>query len=197
ETPKPSWYIHPRWVQPCALPASQGQPELVVSRESGWTATRFTVKSDLAFCFERGTRVSAARITGMRIRCGEARKALLHAVGDASATGGGCMGLGVAVAVMAAGAEVAAEEARGPASFAEPSPPKYEIAFREAVIPMPDGVKLAADLYLPSGGPRSERFPVLLEYLPYRKNEARGRDYPLYSYFVRRGYAVARVDIRG
>jgi putative CocE/NonD family hydrolase len=87
---------------------------------------------------------------------------------------------------------------QGPALAAEePSPERYEIAFREAVIPMPDGVKLAADLYLPSGGPRGERFPVLLEYLPYRKNEARGRDYPLYSYFVRRGYVVARVDIRG
>jgi uncharacterized protein len=103
----------------------------------------------------------------------------------------------VGVAVLAAAAEVAAEQARSPASFAEPSPPKYDIAFREAVIPMPDGVKLAADLYLPSGGPRGERFPVLLEYLPYRKNEARGRDYPLYAYFVRRGYGVARVDIRG
>jgi hypothetical protein len=72
----------------------------------------------------------------------------------------------------------------------------YEIAFREASIPMPDGVKLAADLYLPQGGKRTDRFPVLLEYLPYRKTESRDRDYRLYSYFVDRGYAVARVDIR-
>jgi putative CocE/NonD family hydrolase len=79
----------------------------------------------------------------------------------------------------------------------EPSPPSHEIGFREASIPMPDGVKLAADLYLPSGGRAGERFPVLLEYLPYRKAEDRGRNYALYSYFVRRGYAVARVDIRG
>ncbi len=41
------------------------------------------------------------------------------------------------------------------------------------------------------------RFPVLLEYLPYRKDESRGARYDVYSYFVRRGYVVARVDIRG
>jgi len=79
----------------------------------------------------------------------------------------------------------------------EPSPPAYEIAFRETTIAMPDGVRLAADLYLPAGGRPGARFPVLLEYLPYRKNEARARNYALYSYFVKRGYAVARVDIRG
>ena len=38
---------------------------------------------------------------------------------------------------------------------------------------------------------------MLLEYLPYRKTEGRGRRYPLFSYFVERGYVVARVDIRG
>jgi hypothetical protein len=78
-----------------------------------------------------------------------------------------------------------------------PSPARFEIALQEAWISMPDGVRLAADLYLPSGGAPQERFPVLLEYLPYRKTESRGRNYKLYSYFVRRGYVVARVDIRG
>ncbi len=62
---------------------------------------------------------------------------------------------------------------------------------------MPDGVRLAADLYMPAGGQAAEKFPVLLEYLPYRRIEARGRNYPLYSYFVQRGYVVAAVDIRG
>lgn len=83
------------------------------------------------------------------------------------------------------------------AQGASPSEVAYGIAMREAAISMPDGVKLAADLYLPSGGRTGERFPVLLEYLPYRKAEARGRNHELYSYFVERGYAVARVDIRG
>ncbi len=80
---------------------------------------------------------------------------------------------------------------------AEPSPPIYEANVREDWIPMPDGVRLAADLFLPQAGTSGERFPVLLEYLPYRKTEERGSNHSLFSYFVRRGYAVARVDIRG
>ena len=61
---------------------------------------------------------------------------------------------------------------------------------------MPDGAKLSADLYLPEGGSK-QKLPALLEYLPYRKHEARSRNYGLYSYFVQRGYVVAAVDIRG
>jgi len=72
-----------------------------------------------------------------------------------------------------------------------------EISIEEVWIPMPDGVRLAADLYRPAGSERRERFPVLLEYLPYRKTESRSRNYSLYSFFVRHGYLVARVDIRG
>lgn len=71
------------------------------------------------------------------------------------------------------------------------------VTMQEAWIPMPDGVRLAADLFMPSGATAGVRFPVLLEYLPYRKTEARGRNHPLYSYFVKRGYIVARIDIRG
>ena len=78
-----------------------------------------------------------------------------------------------------------------------PSPPTYGIRIDEAWIALPDGVRLSADLYMPDGGNAGERFPVLLEYLPYRKAEGRGRNYPLYSYFVQRGYVVAAVDIRG
>ena len=73
----------------------------------------------------------------------------------------------------------------------EPSAPIYEIGMQEAWIPLPDGVRLAADLFVPKGEEDGERFPVLLEYLPYRKAESRSRNYALYSYFVRRGYIVA------
>lgn len=72
------------------------------------------------------------------------------------------------------------------------------IEFREAWIPMPDGVRLSADLWIPESTDAEAEHPVLLEYLPYRKNESRSpRNYPLFTYFVRHGYAVARVDIRG
>src|SRR5258705_3169381 len=85
------------------------------------------------------------------------------------------------------------------------SPPAYGVAMEEAWIPMADGVRLAADIWRPTAsaaggqgdGGAKGRFPVLLEYLPYRKTEARRERYPLYAYFVRRGYVVARVDIRG
>jgi putative CocE/NonD family hydrolase len=68
---------------------------------------------------------------------------------------------------------------------------------REAWITMDDGVRLAADIYMPAGAGERDRLPVLLEYLPYRKDESRARNYSLYSYFLDNGYAVARVDIRG
>lgn len=72
-----------------------------------------------------------------------------------------------------------------------------EYRLTEVWIPMADGVRLAADLHWPSGAAEGERFPVLLEYLPYRKDESRDRNHALYSYFLDRGYLVARVDIRG
>ena len=71
------------------------------------------------------------------------------------------------------------------------------LTIREVMIPMPDGIQLAADLYMPTDIPTDDHLPVLLEYLPYRKDESRGYKYPNYSYFVARGYIVARVDIRG
>jgi putative CocE/NonD family hydrolase len=80
---------------------------------------------------------------------------------------------------------------------AAPAVPAHGIALEEAWIPMPDGVRLAVDLYLPADRDPDERHPVLLEYLPYRKDEGRGYRYGIYSYFVERDYVVARVDIRG
>ncbi len=76
-------------------------------------------------------------------------------------------------------------------------PATYGMEIQGDWITLPDGVRLSADLYRPTGGRAGEKFPVLLEYLPYRKHEARGRNWTLYSYFVKRGYVVAAVDIRG
>jgi len=79
----------------------------------------------------------------------------------------------------------------------QPSLTEKSIQIREFWIPMPDDTKLAADLYMPESMPQGKRLPVLLEYLPYRKDEGRGGRFPLFSYFVEQGYIVARVDIRG
>ena len=72
---------------------------------------------------------------------------------------------------------------------------EYEIT--EVWIPMSDDVRLAADIYWPADYKQEKTYPVLLEYIPYRKDESRGRNYPLYSYFLDHDYIVARVDMRG
>jgi putative CocE/NonD family hydrolase len=84
-----------------------------------------------------------------------------------------------------------------PAVAATEKPATYGMELGTGWITLPDGVRLSADLFQPTGGLAGEKFPVLLEYLPYRKHEARSRNWPLYSYFVERGYVVAAVDIRG
>ena len=66
----------------------------------------------------------------------------------------------------------------------------------KASIPMPDGVQLAATLYMPADLRPGERLPALLEYLPYRKDDD-APDYAAHAYFARHGYVGVRVDIRG
>ena len=66
---------------------------------------------------------------------------------------------------------------------------------KNVLVPMRDGVSLAADLYMPDPD-RGEPLPVVMEYIPYRKDEvAPGTRF--YEYFPQHGYIVARVDIRG
>ena len=74
---------------------------------------------------------------------------------------------------------------------------RNDVEIRKAWVAMPDGIRLAADIYVPAGAGKDDRFPVLLEYLPYRKDESRARNYSVYSYFLAHGYIVARIDIRG
>src|ERR1700682_4937258 len=79
-----------------------------------------------------------------------------------------------------------------------PSPPAYGVRMERAWIPMKDGVRLAATLYMPAGAKPAEKFPALLEYLPYRKDDGTAaEDYSKHAYFARRGYVGVRVDIRG
>jgi predicted acyl esterase len=72
-----------------------------------------------------------------------------------------------------------------------------DMVIRQDSIPMPDGEQLAVTLYLPPEG-GAVPVPALLEYLPYRKDDAMlARDQRLYAYMAEHGYAGARVDIRG
>ncbi len=64
-------------------------------------------------------------------------------------------------------------------------------------IPLADGTRLAARIWLPADAERNP-VPAILEYLPYRKRDfTRARDEPMHHYFAGHGYASVRVDIRG
>jgi predicted acyl esterase len=43
-----------------------------------------------------------------------------------------------------------------------PSAPAYQVEMQEAWIEMPDGVRLAADLFVPTGEMHGKTFPVIL-----------------------------------
>lgn len=64
-------------------------------------------------------------------------------------------------------------------------------------IPMPDGVRLAARIWMPENA-ESSPVPAIFEYIPYRKRDGvRLRDETMHPYFAGHGYASVRVDIRG
>jgi uncharacterized protein len=64
-------------------------------------------------------------------------------------------------------------------------------------IPMPDGIRLAAKLWLPKVA-TGTRVPSIIEVLPYRKRDIYApRDAMHHRYFAGHGYASMRVDIRG
>ncbi|MGH3095921.1 MAG: CocE/NonD family hydrolase [Streptosporangiales bacterium] len=68
---------------------------------------------------------------------------------------------------------------------------------RDTWIPMPDGTRLAARIWLPEDG-EYEPVPGILELLPYRKSDGTAlRDAGNAAWFAGHGYAVVRVDIRG
>ncbi|WP_028585286.1 CocE/NonD family hydrolase [Desulfogranum mediterraneum] len=75
---------------------------------------------------------------------------------------------------------------------------KHEVVEHEHLwIPMADGVRLAARLWLPAGA-EQDPVPAILEYIPYRKRDStRSRDTQIYTYFAGNGYAGLRVDLRG
>jgi len=64
-------------------------------------------------------------------------------------------------------------------------------------IPMPDGIQLAAKLWLPEDA-ESDPVPAILEYVPYRKRDGtRTYDQGSHMYWAGHGYACLRLDIRG
>lgn len=76
--------------------------------------------------------------------------------------------------------------------------PLHRFKVKKSWLVMSDGVRLAATIYQPISRRRGQKFPVLLELLPYRKDDTfYVGDYPTYSYFAQRGFITVKVDIRG
>ena len=75
------------------------------------------------------------------------------------------------------------------------------VVVKHVRIPMADGATLSADLYATDEflGARAAPRPVVLDYIPYRKDEVAvgGWGGWYYADLARAGYVVARVDIRG
>ncbi len=66
-----------------------------------------------------------------------------------------------------------------------------------AWIPMPDGTRLAARIWVPEDA-EAAPVPAILDFLPYRQGDLMAaRDAAIYPYLAARGYACARVDLRG
>lgn len=64
-------------------------------------------------------------------------------------------------------------------------------------IPLADGTRLAARIWLPVDA-EAQPVPAILEYLPYRKRDGTAiRDELTHPYFAGHGYACIRVDMRG
>ncbi len=79
-----------------------------------------------------------------------------------------------------------------------PAPKRRKFRVEKRWFVMPDGVRLAATLFVPRPRSKGETFPVLLEYLPYRKDDTFYIvDYPCFSYIAQLGFIGVKVDIRG
>ncbi|MBD3219616.1 CocE/NonD family hydrolase [bacterium] len=75
--------------------------------------------------------------------------------------------------------------------------PREVRTVEHAWIPMPDGTRLAARLWIPEDAER-DPVPAILEYIPYRlRDGTRLRDEMDHGYFAGHGCAGVRVDLRG
>ncbi len=76
---------------------------------------------------------------------------------------------------------------------------QWEVLCRaDVMVPMPDGVRLATDMYLPArdGRPVSGRRPVILHRTPYDKTAVEA-EFGYSRWFAQRGYIALVQDVRG
>ena len=73
---------------------------------------------------------------------------------------------------------------------------RYSIV-ENAIIPLRDGIRLYARIWLPEEAQQTP-VPAVLEFLPYRRRDGTAaRDESTYPVFAQFGYAGVRVDLRG
>jgi putative CocE/NonD family hydrolase len=81
------------------------------------------------------------------------------------------------------------------------SQPRYDLEVRLDIrVPMDDGLELSLNAWLPVPRPDAplERFPAILEILPYRKDDwHRAGDERRGRWLAARGFALCRLDVRG
>lgn len=71
------------------------------------------------------------------------------------------------------------------------------VEFEDMGIPMPDGMRLSARVWMPADA-ATRPVPAVLEYIPYRKRDGTTpRDEMMHPYVAAHGYASVRVDMRG
>jgi len=76
--------------------------------------------------------------------------------------------------------------------------PTHEVGIEQSTLTMRDGTELSVTYFKPVAKQAGEKFPVVLEMLPYRKDDYfYSRDYAIYRYLAERGIGGARIDIRG
>lgn len=76
-------------------------------------------------------------------------------------------------------------------------PPRPVRVIDHQWIPLKDGTRLAARVWLPVDADQSP-VPAVLEYIPYRKRDmTAARDWANHGYFASHGYAGIRIDVRG
>src|SRR5918911_1729218 len=65
-------------------------------------------------------------------------------------------------------------------------PPRYKVRVeRNVPVPVRDGTRLMADLIRPD---QDGRFPAIIEYIPYRKDDLSQGGYDAHHYFAERGF---------
>src|SRR5215204_3464304 len=89
----------------------------------------------------------------------------------------------------------------GPDRTTDASQPRHDHDVRWDVrIPVRDGLELSANIWLPLPAPDAphERFPVILEMIPYGKDSwRRNGDTARGEWLAARGFVLCRLDVRG